>query len=78
MPQNLELVNLPTGFTFKEAYALLNDAEKAAFREAITELGTSKETMHRWLRENSVPLVWQQHFKIQLNKHLNANGKNLI
>lgn len=77
MPTVIKFTELPTSFTYKEAYSLLNDAEKRKVRQAICDLGTSKETFHRWLREDRVPPVWHQHFKEQLNIYLNANGKNL-
>lgn len=77
MPKLDQLTPLPTDFTYKEAYAILSDDQKKAVREEIIKLGVSKETFHRWLREDCVPLVFKEHFRIQLNKHLNANGKFL-
>lgn len=78
MPNTMEIVDLPAGFTFKEAYNLLDQDQKKEVRDSILALQVSKETFHRWLRINKVPFVWQQHFREQLNKHLNANGKNLL
>jgi hypothetical protein len=77
MPKVVGLTLLPESFTFKEAYALLTQDQKRQMRESIVALGISKETFHRWLRQNSVPKIWQEQFRIQLNKHLNANGKEL-
>lgn len=72
------IIDLPKNFTFQSCYSLLSDTEKKKVRESICALGTSKETFHRWLREDRVPPVWRQHFKEKLNIHLNANGKNLL
>ncbi len=77
MPKVVGLTLLSDSFTFKEAYALLSQDQKRQMRENIVALGISKETFHRWLRQNSIPKIWQEQFRIQLNKHLNANGKEL-
>lgn len=77
MPKTIEIVDLPTGFTYREAYNLLNAEDRKAVRESIIAKGTSKETFHRWLREDKVPFIWQKEFREQLNTYLNANGKNL-
>jgi hypothetical protein len=71
------ITDLPKNFSFKDSYSLLSDTEKRKVREAICELGISKETFHRWLREDRVPPVWREHFKEHLNVYLNAKGANI-
>jgi ACT domain-containing protein len=78
LPTVIYKTDLPIDFTYKQAYCLLNDSEKNNVREAIIKLGISKETFYKWLRDDKVPFIWRQHFKEQLNIHLNANGKNLL
>jgi hypothetical protein len=68
MPQNL----VEDKLTDYDKYKLLPVNQKAAIREAMTRNGISEPTVFRWIRERSMPLIWQKEFSKHLNNAINA------
>jgi len=57
---------------YAERYRLLRINQKAAIREAMTKNGISEPTVFRWLREESMPPIWQEKFRQLLETYENA------
>lgn len=56
-----------------ERYKLLPINQKAKVREEMTRNGISEPTIFRWIRERSMPLIWQQKFSECLDNAINAS-----
>jgi hypothetical protein len=57
---------------YAERYRLLPIDKKAAIREAMTKNGISEVTVFRWIREQSMPEIWQKEFSKHLETFENA------
>jgi len=57
---------------YAERYRLLPINQKAAIREAMTANGISEVTVFRWIREQSMPEIWQKEFSKHLDSFENA------
>lgn len=57
---------------YAERYKLLPIDKKLAIRQEIIKLGISEPTVFRWLREQTMPEIWQKEFSKHLESFENA------
>jgi hypothetical protein len=68
MPQSISMDKMH----YADRYKLLEINQKAAIRGQMVEFGISEPTVFRWLRERTMPPIWQEKFRQLLISYENA------